>query len=66
MFPTEYDLSVSEMHLRELRNEMKAIRLANLAQGNAADEQSLLDRLFAFARIGGSLHLHHGKVEAAA
>jgi hypothetical protein len=66
MYPTEYDLIVAEDRGRELQNEMKAIRLGQIARAERMEQPSLLDRLVALTSRGAHIHVSDRKAGAAA
>jgi hypothetical protein len=66
MYATEYDLIVAEDRFRDLRHEMRAIRLAQAAQAEMTDHQSLFDRLIGMTSRGARIWAPRRKVGAAA
>ena len=66
MYATEYDLMVAEDRLRDRRDEMKALRMAQAVQAETTGRPSLLDRLISLANRGAQVQAPQRKVGAAA
>jgi hypothetical protein len=65
-YATDYDLAVAADRLRDLQEQMKAVRVAQVVRPETKDRPSLLDRLFSLAGRGAQIQTPKGEVGAAA
>jgi hypothetical protein len=66
MVTSEYDLLVARDRFIELREEMRAINLAQRAKTEAGQQPSILDRVFSLFNRGAHVQAPSRKVGAAA
>ena len=64
-YATDYDLAVAADRLRDMRDQMKAIHVAQTVRTESNSGPSLLDRLIALARRGTHVQAPQRKVGAA-